>query len=251
MSQEELKARNKILEEKVDKMEETILDLTRRLMDLEKICGKRTEVPIEKKDERKVTGLLFVDSNRNGISPAGLSFGDRKTIMYPCPTLEEVPEKIAERNVGDKKIDPDTILISTGTNTWDTKSDDEVLEEMKTSVTKIKETWPAAETKIQEFLPRLDKSKEEMERMNKKIKELAEEMGVTTVSPRISKDDLRDNKHVKDEMKSKLALVWKFAMNPKPETNERRSIRRKPQVNYRDVVNQFRFMARQLNIRRW
>ena len=245
---EELKARNSLLEERVSNMEKTILDLTRRLVKLEGSGNKDDQAPIptEYKDERKVTGLLLMDSNRNGISPAGLSFGERKTIIYPCPTLEEIPGIINERNAGEKKIDPDSIVLSSGTNTWDNKSDDAVIDEMRKSATKIKDTWPAAETKIAEFLPRLDKTDQELDQMNRKIKDLANEMGLSTISPRITKVDLRDKKHVSDESKYKLALDLKFALNPKPTQHQRR---RPHRINYSQFVNQFRHMARQLNIR--
>ena len=228
---EQVMARNIILEKRVSVLETTIIDLTARLMAIENgKCSYGFELneaseDKTKNDKREVTALVMADSQRNDVSPNGLSFGDRKTLVWPTPTLEQVPEVIAKRNKEETAIKPDTVLLASGTNTWDSKSDEVVIEEMKSSVEKIQLEWPDAKVKVQEFLPRKDKTIEEMSTMNEKIRNLAKDMGCELVQHRVSHFDLKDKKHVKPNIVYKIALMWKYAVNPKGSRSRRSSDR--------------------------
>lgn len=219
---EEFKAGKLLMENRIKALETTVLELTKRIGIMENQNGiSRAQQPnlsgtSERKDERTVTSLVISDSNRKYISPAGLSFGERKTLIYPCSKLENVENVIKERNVEDKKINPDTVLVSSGTNDWDDADGENlVITRLETSIVKVKEMWPQARIKISEILPRKDKSMAEMDSMNEKIRKTTENHGLEFQKFRITHEDLVDNKHVSKETAYKLALGWKFAVNPR------------------------------------
>ena len=212
-----LKAENLLLSKRVLALEDTVIELTRRLGKLENRTVQFNEEEIHnepKEDMRKVTSVVVADSQRREVKASGLSFGDRKTIIYPCPNLDQVKETITSRN-DSKPITPDTVIISSITNNIDKDSDLQIVEKVEKSIKDVNEVWPQAEVKVSEATPRADKSDEEIQTLNQKIKQAANKLKAVTIPHRrISKDDLRDDRHLKPESAFKLALDWKYAANP-------------------------------------
>lgn len=236
MSQEQelelIKAENVILNGRIQSLENIVKDLSVRVKKMEDMSTTSTGAvnldlvrrpDVEKKeDNRVVTGLIISDSNRKHVSAAGLSFGDRKTIIYGCGVLENAKNVIDERNKT-RPINPDNIILSVGTNNWDNDTDEQLIEKMKVSLDDIKSKWPEAEIKVSEILPRKDKSVSEVEELNGKIEIAMNELQIKIIKhQRITKDDLGDNKHLKEGSAYKLALDWKFNGNPKTSWTRKR-----------------------------
>jgi len=227
-----MKAENEILKGRIQSLENLVKDLSVRVKKLEDrpkstgnfefVSRPGPGVSEKKEDNRVVTGLVISDSNRKHISPAGLSFGERKTIIYGCGVLENTKEVIDDKNKT-RKINPDNIILSVGTNNWDNDTSEQLIDKMKVSLEYIKCKWPEAEIKVSEILPRNDKSFDEVKEINNQIEVAMKEMNIKVIKhQRITKDDLSDNKHLKVGSAYKLALDWKFNGNPKTSWTRKR-----------------------------
>lgn len=211
----ELRGMNLLLTNRVQALETTVLNLQSRLNNLESGLGETTVKQIPREDKRSITGIVISDSNRHNVNPAGLSFGERKSIIYPCSTLIGLPEVIKDRNSGEKICNPDTVLIHTGTNDWDSGDSVKVALELKKSIKSVKDMWPGAKVKVSSILQRRDRTKEQMDEINDQLKKTSDESDAEFCENIVMFEDLKDNKHLKDDKVYKIALAWKYALNPK------------------------------------
>ena len=198
----------------ISKLESEITELKACKCTCEKANKAVTESIKDKSKEYPIKSVILADSNRKFVNPSGLCVEDRKAIVVPCSTLDEVKPNIT-KSTQDQPISPDTVIIATGTNNWDTEPVDTIIRKTAVAIQEVNKIWPKCKVKIQEILPRSDKTEDEITDINTKLFKMCKDQRLYFIRTKLSKDDLHDVKHIRKTKIPLLASSWKHAANYK------------------------------------